>query len=187
MCGSADTPSATATSTPASLSWPASVKPPPNNSKMSHGRRWVSRHESNVSSGRPEGITNNIAPAAIAMVVSLSGIPHWVTNQRRATQHKAVAPNTTATRFSAKLHAPREASSSFNSCTPPSNGSTDTRQSTRVSKTYTKPSITAENGNAMTIHSRKGTVWPTCSSTNPAMATLGGVPTSVAMPPRLAA
>ena len=45
----------------------------------------------------------------------------------------------------------------------------------------------AEKGTAMTIHSRKGTDCPTCVSSNPAMATLGGVPTRVAIPPRFAA
>ena len=129
---------------------------------------------------------NNATPAAMAIVVSFSGTPRWSTNARRATQSKAVAANTHATRRSARDQPPKACNSLRNASAPPSNGLDDTRHRTRVNKTYTSANMSAENGKAIMLHSKNGTSSPT-SSTNPAMATLGGVPTKVAMPPRLAA
>ena len=50
MAGTDDTHWATASNTPASLSCPAKVSPPPKRSRMSHGKRAVSDHASSAPS-----------------------------------------------------------------------------------------------------------------------------------------
>ena len=189
MLGTVDTESAIAPRTLASASCLASVSPPPKSSKMSHGSRLVSSQVRSVClrCKPPAGRTKRSKPATMAMDVSFKGIPHCATMNRRPIHNMAVATKTTATRFSAAVHAPKPSSSSFSPSTPADRDVLPNGHSTRVSNKYTTASNRAEKGKAIILHSKKDTDLELCSSSRPAMATFGGVPTRVAIPPTFAA
>lgn len=182
----------------------ANVSPPPKSSRISQGNRSVSDQcskallasvgpgETSASGLRattPEGMRNNKTPETTAIPVSLMGKPVQPTRTSRKIQAQAVPAKTQATRFCAALQSPRPCriSCSHSSPGPPPSAPSGKRNITRVSRKWVRNKTNAATGTATIIQSKKGISTPCVSANMPAMATFGGVPISVAMPPMLAA
>src|SRR5699024_6020226 len=169
---------------PDSINPSAIAKPPPNKSKIPHGKL-TAVFQSNRRSPflLTEGIINKIIAKAIAIVPSVMPLINFDKKKERVIHEKAAKLNTIKTSFSPVEANPSFLCSSSITPLPPGKSFIFEGYATFTKQPQTINMKTHEKGTPNNIHSAKDISMPYILLTAPASNVFGGVPIRVEIPP----